>query len=46
MMGGSQGGALTIAGAALDNRIKAIAPSIQFMGDFPDYFKVEAWPEL
>lgn len=44
MMGGSQGGALTIAGAALDNRIKAIAPSIQFMGDFPDYFKVGAWP--
>ena len=44
MMGGSQGGALTIAGAALDNRIKAIAPSIQFMGDFPDYFKVGSWP--
>ena len=44
MMGGSQGGALTIAGAALDNRVKAIAPSIQFMGDFPDYFKVGAWP--
>lgn len=44
MMGGSQGGALTIAGAALDNRINAIAPAIQFMGDFPDYFKVGAWP--
>ena len=44
MMGGSQGGALTIAGAPLDTRIKAIAPSIQFMGDFPDYFKVGAWP--
>ncbi|MGP1525299.1 acetylxylan esterase [Prevotella multiformis] len=44
MMGGSQGGAFTIAGAALDRRIKAIAPSIQFMGDFPDYFKVGAWP--
>ena len=44
MMGGSQGGALTIAGAALDTRVKAIAPSIQFMGDFPDYFKVGAWP--
>ena len=44
MMGGSQGGALTIAGAALDSRVKAIAPSIQFMGDFPDYFKVGAWP--
>ena len=44
MMGGSQGGALTIAGAALDTRVKAIAPSIQFMGDFPDYFKVGSWP--
>lgn len=44
MMGGSQGGALTIAGAALDTRINAIAPSIQFMGDFPDYFKVGDWP--
>lgn len=44
MMGGSQGGAFTIAGAALDNRLNAIAPAIQFMGDFPDYFKVGAWP--
>ena len=44
MMGGSQGGALTIAGAALDSRVKAIAPSIQFMGDFPDYFRVGSWP--
>ena len=44
MMGGSQGGALTIAGAALDTRLNAIAPAIQFMGDFPDYFKVGAWP--
>lgn len=44
MMGGSQGGALTIAGAALDIRLNAIAPAIQFMGDFPDYFKVGAWP--
>lgn len=44
MTGGSQGGALTIAGAALDHRVNAIAPAIQFMGDFPDYFKVGAWP--
>ena len=44
MTGGSQGGAFTIAGAALDNRLNAIAPSIQFMGDFPDYFQVGAWP--
>ena len=42
--GGSQGGAFTIAAAALDNRLRAIAPAIQFMGDFPDYFKVGNWP--
>lgn len=44
MAGGSQGGALTIAGAALDTRLNAIAPSIPFMGDFPDYFQVGSWP--
>lgn len=44
MTGASQGGAFTIAGAALDNRLNAIAPAIQFMGDFPNYFKVGAWP--
>lgn len=45
MTGGSQGGAFAIAGAALgDGRINAIAPSIQFMGDFPNYFKVGSWP--
>lgn len=42
--GSSQGGALTIAAAALDGRLAAIAPAIQFMGDFPDYFKVGNWP--
>lgn len=42
--GASQGGALTIAAAALDGRLNSIAPSIPFMGDFPDYFKVGAWP--
>lgn len=45
MTGGSQGGAFAIAGAALgDGRLNAIAPSIPFMGDFPDYFKVGSWP--
>ena len=44
MTGGSQGGAFTIIGAALDTRIKAIAPAVQFMGDFPDYFRVGSWP--
>ena len=43
--GTSQGGAFSIAAAALsDGRINAIAPSVPFMGDFPDYFKVASWP--
>ena len=43
--GASQGGALTIAAAALtDIPFNAIAPSIPFMGDFPDYFQVASWP--
>lgn len=42
--GSSQGGAFTIAAAALDDRLTAVAPSIQFMGDFPDYFQVGQWP--
>lgn len=43
--GQSQGGALTIAAAALGGgRLKAIAPSIPFMGDFPDYFRIGNWP--
>lgn len=44
VQGSSQGGALTIAAAALDTRIKAIAIGIPFMGDFPDYFKMGQWP--
>lgn len=43
-MGESQGGALTVVAAALDSRIKAIAPSVPFMGDFPDYGKIVWWP--
>lgn len=44
--GQSQGGALTIAAAALDpaKRLRAVAPAVPFMGDFPDYFQVAAWP--
>jgi cephalosporin-C deacetylase len=43
--GGSQGGALTFATAALDNqRIKVCAPLIPFLSDFQDYFKVAVWP--
>lgn len=44
--GGSQGGAFTIVAAALDpkHRLKAIAPYIPFLSDYPDYFKVADWP--
>ena len=43
--GQSQGGALTVAAAALSGRtFLAIAPAITFMGDFPDYFDITSWP--
>ena len=40
----SQGGALTMAIAALDRRIKAAAPCVPFLSDFPDYFRIVTWP--
>lgn len=43
--GGSQGGALSFATAALDNqRIKLCMPSVPFLSDFQDYFKIANWP--
>lgn len=43
--GTSQGGALTIATAALsDYPLRAIAPSVPFLGDYPDYFQIVGWP--
>lgn len=42
--GGSQGGALTLVAAALDPRIKGIAPYVPFLSDFPDYFRIASWP--
>lgn len=42
--GGSQGGAFTLAACALDHRIKAAAPTIPFLSDYPDYFKISPWP--
>jgi len=45
VMGGSQGGAMSIATSALDNqRIKLCIPAVPFLSDFPDYFKVADWP--
>ena len=42
--GGSQGGAFSMAAAALDNRFCAIGPTIPFLSDYPDYFKTVHWP--
>ena len=42
--GESQGGALTCVAAALDKRIKAIAPSVPFLGDYRDYSRIVWWP--
>jgi cephalosporin-C deacetylase len=43
--GGSQGGALTFATAALNNtRIKVCVPLVPFLSDFRHYFKVAVWP--
>jgi cephalosporin-C deacetylase-like acetyl esterase len=43
--GGSQGGALSFATAALDNeRIDLCVPHVPFLSDFRDYFKLVAWP--
>lgn len=43
--GGSQGGALSMATAALNpERIKLCLPHVPFLSDFPDYFKIAYWP--
>lgn len=43
--GQSQGGAFTYAAASLsDYPMRAIAPGIAFLGDYPDYFDITNWP--
>ena len=42
--GESQGGAFTCVASALDDRIKATAPSVPFLGDYPDYARIVLWP--
>ena len=42
--GESQGGAFTFISAALDSRIKAIAPAVPFLGDYRDYACIVEWP--
>ncbi len=42
--GDSQGGAFTWIAASLDHRVRAIAPSVPFLGDYPDYGRIVWWP--
>lgn len=43
--GGSQGGALTLVAASLDNRVAGAAPFVPFLSDYPDYFATVDWPK-
>ncbi|MCQ2177656.1 MAG: acetylxylan esterase [Bacteroidales bacterium] len=42
--GESQGGAFAWIAAALDDRVRAVAPSVPFLSDYPDYAKIVVWP--
>ena len=41
--GGSQGGGFTLVACALDKRIRAGAPHIPFLNDYPDYLEIATW---
>ena len=40
----SQGGAFTWIAGSLDHRVRAIAPSVPFLSDYPDYARIVWWP--
>jgi cephalosporin-C deacetylase len=42
--GGSQGGALSVATASLDKRIKFCLPDVPFLSNFRLYFDIAQWP--
>jgi cephalosporin-C deacetylase len=42
--GGSQGGALSIATASLDKRVKFCLPDVPFLSNFRLYFDIASWP--
>jgi cephalosporin-C deacetylase-like acetyl esterase len=44
--GGSQGGGLSFAIAALDQRVKLCVADIPYMCDYPRYFAITHWDEL
>jgi len=44
--GGSQGGGMSLATAALDQRISLCAPDIPFLCNWERYFKTTYWPDM
>jgi len=44
VLGGNQGGGLSLAIAALDKRIKACAPDAPYLSDFPEAIRWADWP--
>ena len=46
VIGGSQGGGLSLATAAMDKRVSLCAPGIPFLTDWKKYFKTTHWPEM
>ena len=42
--GDSQGGAFTWISASLTGKMRAIAPSVPFLSDYPDYARIVWWP--
>ena len=46
VFGGSQGGGLSFATAALDPRVSLCAPVVPFLVNWKKYFKTSDWPEM
>ena len=46
VFGGSQGGGLSFATAALDQRVSLCAPIVPFLANWKKYFKTSDWPEM
>jgi len=44
VLGGSQGGGLSLATAALDRRIKGCAPDVPYLSDYPEAVRWAGWP--
>ena len=46
VIGGSQGGGLSLATAAMDKRVSLCAPAIPFLTNWRKYFRTTHWPEM